>query len=373
MNGFVQAGNAKNPGKGAESMRCFNSTSAPILNTLAMEFGLFNAWHASVPGPTEVNRAFIHSATSHGMGHNDMNYLIPGLPQRTLYDMYDVDGVDYMFAMEDITTYLFFESSRKQVQRDRMVLFDVFLDRAVEGTLPAFTFIDPRYFSVKDVAPANDQHPDHSVEQGEELIKRVYEALRSSPQWNETLFLITYDEHGGFYDHVAPPQEGIPNPDGLNTTDIDPPFHFERLGLRVPTVAVSPWIKKGSVFTAKKTHYEHSSLIGTMSKLFNLTTAPLTARDAWAETFESIWSEVPQIRTDCPRYLPPTYTPRVHRGSTRHLDGDLPMNDFQESLFRVAAHLAGHDLTGVNTADITEHQAGKFIAEAIKTFLEKKE
>lgn len=88
----------------------------------------------------------------------------------------------------------------------------------------------------------NDQHPDHSVREGERLMKNVYEALRKSPKWNETLFIITYDEHGGFYDHVSPPQEGVPSPDGKDNIY---GFDFKRLGLRVPTILISPWIEKG--------------------------------------------------------------------------------------------------------------------------------
>lgn len=80
---------------------------------------------------------------------------------------------------------------------------------------------------------------------GQKLVKEVYETLRSSPQWNETLLVITYDEHGGFYDHVKTPFVGIPNPDG-NTGPAPGFFKFDRLGVRVPTIMVSPWIQKGT-------------------------------------------------------------------------------------------------------------------------------
>jgi phospholipase C len=76
-------------------------------------------------------------------------------------------------------------------------------------------------------------------------MKNVYEALRNGPLWNETLLIINYDEHGGFYDHVAPPQgKDIPNPDGLKNSV---GFNFQRLGLRVPMIAISPWIEKGTL------------------------------------------------------------------------------------------------------------------------------
>lgn len=80
--------------------------------------------------------------------------------------------------------------------------------------------------------PPNWQHPDASVKEGERFIKAVYEAIRNSPYWEQTAFLITYDEHGGFYDHVTPPQHGIPSPDGIVASD---GFQFNRLGIRIPT------------------------------------------------------------------------------------------------------------------------------------------
>ena len=76
------------------------------------------------------------------------------------------------------------------------------------------------------------------------MIKEVYEALRAGPKWNETLFMITYDEHGGFYDHVAPPSQGVPAPDNMMAAN---GFKFDRLGVRIPTLAISPWVKKGRV------------------------------------------------------------------------------------------------------------------------------
>lgn len=134
---------------------------------------------------------------------------------------------------------------------------------AANGKLPHFSFIEPQYFSVP-LFPANDQHPSHDVSHGkricictgcdlevvdsfldcigENLIKRIYTALRNSPQWNSTLFIVTFDEHGGFYDHVPPPMN-VPSPDGINAND-PVYFGFDRLGIRIPTLMVSPWINK---------------------------------------------------------------------------------------------------------------------------------
>lgn len=113
-----------------------------------------------------------------------------------------------------------------------------------EGKLPNYTVIEPRYFNVLS-AKANDDHPKNNVLEGQKLVKEIYEALRASPQWNEILFLIVYDEHGGYYDHVSTPIDGVPNPDGLIGPE---PYHFkfDRLGIRVPVFLISPWIEPGT-------------------------------------------------------------------------------------------------------------------------------
>jgi phospholipase C len=113
-----------------------------------------------------------------------------------------------------------------------------------EGKLPNYVVIEQRYLDLK-LFPGNDDHPSHDVAHGQRLVKEVYEALRSSPQWNETLLVITYDEHGGFFDHVPTPVDGVPSPDGIvSAAPIS--FAFDRLGVRVPAMLVSPWIEPGT-------------------------------------------------------------------------------------------------------------------------------
>lgn len=112
------------------------------------------------------------------------------------------------------------------------------------GKLPNYVVIEPRYFKITS-APANDDHPKNDVVEGQNLVKEIYEALRASPQWNEILFVVVYDEHGGYYDHVPTPVIGVPNPDGL----VGPGpynFKFDRLGVRVPALLISPWIEPGT-------------------------------------------------------------------------------------------------------------------------------
>ncbi|KAH6599035.1 hypothetical protein BASA61_002714 [Batrachochytrium salamandrivorans] len=104
------------------------------------------------------------------------------------------------------------------------------------GKLPQYSFLDPSY-------DKNDNHPPGNFNNGEAYVKEIYEAIRSSPQWNQTLFLLTYDEGGGFYDHVPPPT-GVPIPDTKYPRPSFGDFNFDRLGTRVPTILISPLVPK---------------------------------------------------------------------------------------------------------------------------------
>lgn len=118
-----------------------------------------------------------------------------------------------------------------------------FFDDLANGTLPRYSFIQPRMAS-SVTGPSNWQHPDNSVEAGEALLASVYAALRASPYWEQSALIITYDEHGGFRDHLPTPTEGVPSPDGVVSWN---GFGFDRLGVRIPTVIVSPWVPRGTV------------------------------------------------------------------------------------------------------------------------------
>ena len=166
-------------------------------------------------------------------------------PQETIFDSLHSDDVDFGIYFQNIPTTLFYRNLRQLKYIFKLHQYDLkFKKDAAKGNLPSLTVIEPRYFDLKGL-PANDDHPSHDVANGQKLVKEVYETLRSSPQWNETLLVITYDEHGGFYDHVKTPFVGIPNPDG-NTGPAPGFFKFDRLGVRVPTIMVSPWIQKGT-------------------------------------------------------------------------------------------------------------------------------
>jgi phospholipase C len=142
----------------------------------------------------------------------------------------------------------------------RMRGIDELLRRAHEGDLPAVTWVDPNFSDMPDdVDAASDDHPPGDMARGQRLVAQVYAALANSPCWAKTLFVVTYDEHGGFYDHVLPPgnlgEPGAP-PDAGD---------FGRYGLRVPTFVISPWVVPHSV---SSTTYDHTSLIATIFRRF---------------------------------------------------------------------------------------------------------
>ena len=291
MQGFVKAyqGKTGNVAKSHNIMKCFSPGRLPALTTLAREFAVCDRWFASVPGPTLPNRAFAYGATS--LGRVDMNPIYLSL--RTIFRLLDENGVSSRIYYNDwclgMANGYILKNARKF-----LFFFDDFLKDCKKNKLPAFSFIEPRYNDFTNRGqffPAADQHPDHNVFQGEIVIKAVYDAIRGNLQtWESTLLVITYDEHGGLYDHVKPPATVNPGDQPPGPTS----FNFERLGVRVPAVLVSPFIPRGTIIgtvikdNGKDKVFDHTSIIATARKLFikDFANSFLTQRDRNARTFE---------------------------------------------------------------------------------------
>jgi phospholipase C len=380
MNGFVanyrDNFEDKSDAGAASVMKCFSPEHVPIITTLAQEFGFFDGWHASVPGPTMVNRAYAGSATSNGMGVNDEVTIAKGMPQKTVFRQLVEMGHDYRVYFQDAPTVLMFKDMRHKEARGKFKPMKQFKVDAAAGDLPAFVWLEPAYFNTPN-QPASDQHPDHDVSLGEKLIKDTYEAIRNSPLWNETALVITYDEHGGFFDHVAPPQVNVPNPDGKNSTD--DPFDFTRLGVRIPTVIASPWIPKGSLFHGPSDNesgqYDHTSTIATVvHKLFKpvgLRPNPefLTKRDAWAKTFEWVFN-LKQPRADCPAELPSILSHKeAFPDSLPVIDGSLPLSDLQMEIVSIISGLIPDASQTLDLTNWTEKMAFDYCESKLNTFL----
>ncbi|WOL17961.1 hypothetical protein Cni_G26754 [Canna indica] len=371
MSGFVQQALTMSEDVAANVMKGFRPESVPVYAALAREFGVFDRWFSSLPGPTQPNRLFVYSATSHGATSHDKKQLAEGYPQRTIFDSIRDAGRDFAVYFESAPSTLFYRSLRKLKYVFKFHRFGTFMDHAREGKLKSLSVLEPRYFDLTGGA-ANDDHPSHDVANGQKVVKQVYEALRASPQWNESLLIITYDEHGGFYDHVPTPVNGVPSPDGI----VGPEpffFKFDRLGVRVPTIMVSPWIKKGTVVSKPKgptptSEFEHSSIPATIKKIFNLNSDFLTQRDAWAGTFENIFTELTSPRTDCPEVLPDVMPLR----KTEALE-DREITEFQSEMVELAAVLNGdHHLTEASDEPIkrlTVREADAYVKHAISRFI----
>ncbi|KAK4777669.1 hypothetical protein SAY87_017856 [Trapa incisa] len=341
MNGFAQQAESMGEGMSKTVMSGFKPTVLPVYTKLANQFAVLDRWFASVPASTQPNRFYVHSATSHGSSSNVRKDLIHGFPQRTIFDSLDESGLSFGIYYQNIPATLFFKTLRQLKHVTKFHDYELkFKLHAKLGKLPNYVVIEQRYFDV-NLFPANDDHPSHDVSVGQKFVKEVYETLRASPQWKEMALLITYDEHGGFFDHVPTPVSHVPNPDGIIGPD---PFYFQfdRLGVRVPTLLISPWIDKGTVIhepagPTPHSQFEHSSIPATVKRLFNLKSNFLTKRDAWAGTFERYFYIRDTPREDCPEKLPEVTVPLRPRGPKE----DISLSEFQVELIQLASQLNG--------------------------------
>ncbi|XP_057788233.1 non-specific phospholipase C6-like [Salvia miltiorrhiza] len=371
MSGFAAQALTISPNLSAAVMKGFHPHRLPVYAALLSEFAVFDRWFSSIPGPTQPNRLFLYSATSHGSTSHLKKLLARGYPQKTIFDSLHENGLDFGVYFQNIPTTLFYRNMRKLKYVFKYHRYGARFGRdAREGRLPSLSVIEPRYFDLKGMAgAANDDHPSHDVANGQRLVKEVYEAVRAGPQWNETLLVVTYDEHGGFYDHVPTPYVGVPNPDG-NTGPSPYFFNFDRLGVRVPTIMVSPWIKKGTVVSkpngpSPNSEYEHSSIPATIKKMFNLSSNFLTHRDAWAGTFEQVVGELTSPRTDCPEVLPDVSPLRKAEG-----DESRGLSEFQGEVVQLASVLNGeHLLSGDLGKKMNVKEGEAYVKGAVSRFL----
>ncbi|XP_057980655.1 non-specific phospholipase C3-like isoform X2 [Malania oleifera] len=371
MEGFAQQAESVQAGLSETVMNGFKPESVPVYKELVAEFAVCDRWFASIPTSTQPNRLYLHSATSYGATSNDTKKLVKGYPQKTIFESLEEAGFSFGIYYQSVPSTLFYRNLRKLKYVDNFHQYDLDFKRHCEkGKLPNYVVIEQRYFDMK-LLPANDDHPSHDVSEGQKFVKEVYEALRSSPQWNQTLFLIIYDEHGGFYDHVPTPADGVPSPDGIAGPE---PFNFQfdRLGVRVPAILISPWIERGTVLHGPSgpypsSEFEHSSIPATVKKIFNLKEF-LTKRDAWAGTFEGVLSRQ-SPRTDCPVTLSSPIKLRETEANE-----ETKLSEFQEELVQMAATLNGDHKKDEYPYKLVENmnvsEALAYVKGAFKTFLD---
>jgi len=330
--GFVTNYSRIDPNHPDDIMQCYAPNQLPILTTLAQEFAVCDHWFSSMPGPTWPNRFFVHAASSGGLDHS------PALPSElssvlyngykfdngTIYDQLDDENIGWtiyhgdafpqVLAMSGMTAHLLdghikdFEDFSKDVNNPHYAT--------------SYAFIEPNYGKfTSNFTCGNSQHPTDDVTRGDRLLKTIYETIRNSPHWDSSFLIITYDEHGGFFDHVPPPQTVAP---GDSTTDPENNhnnFDFKQLGVRVPAVIVSPLIPKGVI---DHTTYDHTSVLATIENIFGIPS--LTERDMHAHTLKHLLS-LTLPRTDTPTILPePAHSGIWCEGDPEQIPGTTPLN-----------------------------------------------
>lgn len=257
-------------------MHYFTPEQVPVISKLAKAFGVCDYWHASAPCQTWPNRFFVHTGTALGFVDNN-TFKVPFEADSLFRRLEDCDKSWRVYFHDMPQSILLKDVLTCALAHYRF--FGQFLADAHTGALPAYSFIEPQYFTdlLSNRIP-NDQHPPHNVLYGEQLIAQVYNAVRSSPCWKSTLLIITYDEHGGCYDHIVPPT-ALP-PDGIINNAQG--FDFSAYGVRVPAVLISPWIAPGSKIRPPERDtgppFDHTSIIKTVLELF-APGRPLRARD----------------------------------------------------------------------------------------------
>ncbi|KAJ5816293.1 Phosphoesterase [Penicillium robsamsonii] len=262
-----------------EVMGYYTESQIPTIVDMVDEFTTFNNWHSCVPGPTNPNRLCAVAGVTDGHGKNDNDFDISAIPTTSIFEAATEKGISWLNYDGTNGAFLpdsmFFDWTAKNAKKNVVPLENFYQD-AYLGVLPQLSYINPSCCG----ANTNSMHPSGNVSYGEVLLKQIYDAVRTGPQWDKTLLLITFDETGGFYDHVAPPLAVRPDNktytekayDGSQYT-----FSFDRLGGRIPTWLLSPYTPKGHVegygtdpATGKPSAYSATSVLKTLGYLWDL-------------------------------------------------------------------------------------------------------
>jgi len=333
----------------AQIMAGYTPPQLPVISALARGFATFDHWFCEVPSQTFANRSFFHAATSSGFVVNlgpPESFPVHNVAE-TIFDRLEQQGLSWRVYCDppsrmSITGLIHAPRLWKHF-RTRFVTTDQFLQDCADGTLPTYSFIEPNLmFGHNDMHPAFDalfpdseMDPPSSLLGGEALLAKIYNAIRAatsdtgSNAWN-TLLLITFDEHGGTYDHVPPPVVPAPRSDMAGQLG----FHFQRSGVRIPAIAISPWIPAQRVITD---HYRSTSVITTLRRRWELG-PPLTERDAAAADLSPVFS------LDTPR--DPDGWPAVSPRPVPPYTGEIPAPD---AALRGLGHAAFHACAALAT------------------------
>jgi phospholipase C len=310
MNGFVKSyyQERKDVNHSRRIMYYFPPDKLPVLTALARNFAVFNGWFSSIPGPTLCNRAFAHYGTSFGQVSMDVFYY-HSEPQSVYERLVNAGHTAKVYYFDEASSSLEVVNLL-QKQPKLFGTYKQFLDDCKLGQLPQYSFIEPNYTDHEGDGGeiiASDQHPDHDVQQGEVFLAEVYNRIYQNPElWKSTAILVVYDEHGGIYDHVPPPpcvkDKFTAPPDKTGVPGLT--FEFDRLGVRVPAILISPWIPKGTVVPGPREPngrtFEHASIPKTVTQFFVGDYPQASPREQHAETFLDLLSDTMRPKSECP-------------------------------------------------------------------------
>jgi phospholipase C len=272
MDGFTATNVDPADPTGSRAMGFYDVRDLPFYYSLYSQFAMGDRYFASVPGPTFPNREYLLAGTSFGHIRNDLP--ATGLTGASVFNELDAAHVTWKIYFSDIPSGFLFAYVRAHAAGHVVPVSQYFADAAA-GRLPQVAFVDPMFGGSKNTE--SDEHPPANIQVGQAFVAGVVNALIASPNWPSSAMFLTYDEHGGYYDHVSPPPAVVPDAIGPQLGPGDVAAGFDRLGVRVPAVVVSPWARPH--FVSHATH-DHTSILRFIETRFGL--PALTRRDAAA-------------------------------------------------------------------------------------------
>jgi phospholipase C len=288
-NGFVTNVDSSTP------MGYLAPVQMPVTYALARRFPVSDRFFCSVLGQTLPNRRYYFSGTSSGQVNDDNSSLFVPAANGTIFDRFDAAKISWRVYYGSIPSPDYFPNFRNNAsQRARCVKNPQFFSDAASGKLQSVSYVE------EDFGYQSEENP-QDIAFGETFLRRVVQAVMHGPLWKKTALFITYDEHGGYYDHVPPPRAVPPDniPPALGMTPSGTyPAKFDRYGFRVPLTIVSPW--------ARRTYVSHkvadlTSILAFLERKWNL--PPMTRRDARA------WPLLDMFDFTAPRFLTPPSLP----------------------------------------------------------------
>jgi phospholipase C len=301
--GFVRA-------SGPIAMRFWDRSDLPFTYSLARHFPIGQRYFCSVLAQTYPNRRFFFTGTASGtIATNNVTFSVPAA-NGTIWDRLDEHQIDWAIYYQNLPSWLIVPGVATPARVPRERPYSAFAGDVAAGRLPQFTFLDPNYDTTSEENPQD-------IQVGERFVAEVVNTLMRAPTWKHTALFITYDEHGGYYDHVPPPRAIRPDSIGPLVAPGDAPGGYDRYGFRVPLSVVSPWARPNYVSGVVQ---DHTSITAFIERKWNL--PAMTFRDANAQPMTDYFDFRRPAFAKPPRLAP---APGLARGLARcHAAGLSP-------------------------------------------------